>query len=94
MSKHECHIDICDRAVPPKMLFCLEHWRMTPKVNQAAIWATYRPGQEVDKHPSREYLVAQRDARIAVLRRIADSKRQSDETRIRATSALVLLEAS
>lgn len=66
-SGHRCHLDICTAAVPPARLFCLTHWRMVPKSIQKQVWATYRPGQEVDKHPSPEYMEAQRIARIAVL---------------------------
>ncbi|MCU1324669.1 MAG: hypothetical protein JWN34_39 [Bryobacterales bacterium] len=32
-----------------------------PKI-QRLVWATYRPGQEVDKQPSHEYLLVQRSA--------------------------------
>lgn len=41
------------------MLFCLRHWRMTPKTLQAAIWRTYRKGQEITKTPTALYLVVQ-----------------------------------
>jgi hypothetical protein len=68
---HHCHLDICQAAVPPKMLFCLPHWRLTPKVNKDAIWATYVPGQEITKRPSQAYLEAQLAARVAVLTKIA-----------------------
>ena len=35
---------------------CLKHWRMVPKLVQDLIWAHYRPGQEIDKKPTPEYL--------------------------------------
>jgi hypothetical protein len=35
---------------------CKEHWFKLPKRLRNAIWATYRPGQEVNMNPSREYL--------------------------------------
>lgn len=66
MSAHRCHAEGCDAEVPPKMLMCLKHWRMVPKLSQARIWLTYRPGQEIDKHPSALYMDAQREAVEAV----------------------------
>lgn len=53
---HKCHWPECQKEVPPKMFMCLPHWRRIPGVLQKKIWATYRPGQEVDKRPSVEYL--------------------------------------
>jgi hypothetical protein len=38
------------------MHMCLAHWRMVPKVVQDLIWRHYRPGQEIDKQPSIDYL--------------------------------------
>lgn len=67
---HTCHLDICQTAVPPSRLFCRPHWFMVPKPLRDNVWATYRPGQEIDKQPSREYMDAQQAARIAVLERI------------------------
>lgn len=52
--------------MPPKLLFCLKHWRMTPKKIQLLIWRHYRPGQEIDKRPTREYLEVQQMAVRAV----------------------------
>ena len=66
MSQHLCHARGCRVAVPPKLLMCLRHWRMVPKALQAEVWRTYRPGQEIDKDPSAEYMVAQRAAIDAV----------------------------
>ena len=64
--RHECHADGCPAEVPPKMLMCLKHWRMVPRPLQRRVWAAYRPGQEVDKNPSDEYLEVQRAAVAAV----------------------------
>lgn len=63
---HHCHAKNCTKVVPPSKLMCLKHWRMVPRELQRAVWATYRPGQEVDKKPSREYLEAARAAIDAV----------------------------
>lgn len=48
------------------MLMCAKHWRMVPVAVQRKVWATYRPGQEIDKNPTTEYLDAQRRAVQAV----------------------------
>jgi hypothetical protein len=37
---------------------CKDHWFTLPKFLRDRIWATYRPGQEVRKDPSLEYIVA------------------------------------
>lgn len=59
---HTCHARGCDRAVPPKMFMCKGHWLSLPEPMRDAIWAAYRPGQEVTKTPSREYLTVARAA--------------------------------
>lgn len=53
---HKCHAEGCDTEVAPKLHMCLPHWRLVPKLVQQLIWKHYRPGQEVDKKPSTEYL--------------------------------------
>ena len=40
---------------------CREHWFRLPKRLRDRIWATYRPGQEVDKRPSAAYLTVAKD---------------------------------
>ncbi len=62
MNKHRCHWPGCPIEVPPAMWGCKPHWFRLPKGVRNQIWATYRPGQEVDKDPSREYLAAARQA--------------------------------
>jgi len=57
---HTCHSPDCTRPVPPRMLFCLPHWRALPKKVQDAVWREYRSGQEIDKKPSLRYLSVQR----------------------------------
>lgn len=53
---HTCHWSGCGKIVPPKMWGCRGHWFQLPAPLRARIWATYRPGQEVDKRPSMEYI--------------------------------------
>lgn len=60
--KHTCHAYNCETEVPPKMFMCYRHWKsLTPEL-QKGIWKHYRPGQELDKNPSPEYLEAAREA--------------------------------
>ena len=37
---------------------CKKHWFMLPRGLRQRIWATYRPGQEIEKNPSARYLHA------------------------------------
>jgi hypothetical protein len=66
MGVHYCHAYGCTRAVDPKFLMCILHWRTVPERIKELVWATYRPGQEVDKKPSKAYLLVQRAAVWAV----------------------------
>ena len=78
MSEHICHAKNCDLAVPPKKLMCKRHWFMVPPDLRKEVWREYRPGQEVDKEPTAEYLKAARKAIEAVQ---AIEKRRSDPER-------------
>lgn len=64
--KHLCHAAACKTEVPPAMFMCKPHWYMVPKPLRDAIWATYRPGQEITKDPSLEYLDVAHEAIAAV----------------------------
>jgi hypothetical protein len=64
---HTCHWPGCEQRVPPRMWGCREHWYRLPEGLRKRIWAAYRPGQEVEKNPSREYLEAARAARGWIL---------------------------
>lgn len=61
MTAHTCHWPGCGKHVPPAMWGCREHWFALPKPLRDRIWATYRRGQEIDKSPSAEYLMAADD---------------------------------
>lgn len=65
--RHHCHAHKCFRDIPPKLLMCRQHWKMVPRNIQTLVWKHYRPGQEVDKQPSHEYLKAQQLAVAAVI---------------------------
>jgi hypothetical protein len=58
---HHCHWPGCERKVPPAMWGCKAHWFKLPMRLRNRIWATYRPGQEVTKDPSADYLSVARE---------------------------------
>lgn len=66
MTAHHCHAEGCTAAVPPRMLMCWRHWKMVPLPLKQAVQFSYRPGQEKDKRPSRDYIWAVRQAINAV----------------------------
>jgi len=45
---------------------CPAHWRKVPKHIQAQVWKHYRPGQEIRKDPTPEYLAVMQRAINAV----------------------------
>ena len=53
---HRCHWPTCNKPVPPKLWGCKDHWFKLPKRLRDRVWETYRPGQEIDKQPSDEYM--------------------------------------
>jgi hypothetical protein len=55
---HHCHWPGCERSVPPALWGCREHWFMLPLHLRDLIWATYKPGQEITKTPSKAYVAA------------------------------------
>lgn len=57
-AKHTCHWPGCGRAVAPSMWGCKTHWFTLPKRLRDLVWETYRPGQEISKTPSPEYVAA------------------------------------
>lgn len=63
VARHFCHWPGCERAVKPAMWGCKTHWYKLPPAIRRRIWQAYRPGQEITKTPSPEYLAAVREAR-------------------------------
>ena len=57
------------RALPPEMWGCRKHWFMVPKPIRDRIWRTYRVGQCDDMNPSRGYLLAAKEAVVAVAKK-------------------------
>jgi len=75
--KHKCHADGCSKPIAPAYLMCPAHWRMVPAEIQRRIWLLYRPGQEVDKRPTGQYLSAMKDAIAAVAKAEEDQRQKS-----------------
>ena len=73
--KHTCHWTGCDKQVPPAMWGCKPHWFKLPAALRARIWATYKPGQEIDGSPSQAYI----DAAYKVQRWIRAEQGQTDD---------------
>jgi hypothetical protein len=55
---HHCHARGCEIITPPRLLMCRRHWYMAPSPLRAAVWSAFRPGQEIDKAPSRRWVEA------------------------------------
>lgn len=75
--KHKCHWPGCDKEVPPAMWGCSYHWFKIPIKARRAIWKNYRPRQEIDLKPSKEYL----DVTIKVERWIVKNYKPDGEKR-------------
>jgi len=65
---HTCHAEGCAAHVKAAFFMCRRHWFMVPAELRNQIWLLYRPGQENDKRPSREYVEAMKQAIDAVAR--------------------------
>jgi hypothetical protein len=60
---HHCHWTGCQKKVPPAVWGCKQHWYRLPLHLRRKIWRAYKPGQEVTKTPSAEYLAVAREVR-------------------------------
>ena len=58
---HHCHWPGCEKLVPPAMWGCKAHWFKLPASLRSKVWRTYRPGQEITKTPSKEYIAVARE---------------------------------
>jgi hypothetical protein len=58
---HHCHWPGCPIRVKPAVWGCMKHWKMLPLFLRNKIWATFRPGQEITKTPSPEYVRTARE---------------------------------
>ncbi len=65
--RHHCHWPGCNRAVAPAAWGCKPHWYALPQGLRNKIWASYRPGQEDSKTPSRKYVEVAREVQNWIL---------------------------
>ena len=75
---HTCHVPTCDEPVPPRMLMCRRHWFLVPDNLRRAVWQHYRPGQEIDKNPSSEWMGAATRAIATVVEREKQNARDRE----------------
>lgn len=54
---HHCHAYKCQTRTQPKKFMCALHWSILSKALQDRLVAEYRPGQEIDKRPSTNYML-------------------------------------
>ena len=64
---HHCHWPGCDKPVPPAMWGCKKHWYMLPAPLRSKVWATYRPGQEISKTPSPNYIAVAKEVQTWIV---------------------------
>lgn len=60
--RHECAAPGCRAQVDLRRLMCKHHWFALPDRLRAAVWRTYRPGQETRGGATKEYVEAVRAA--------------------------------
>jgi hypothetical protein len=60
---HHCHWPGCGKACPPACWGCYFHWMKLPRYLRDKVWSAFRPGQEVSKTPSAEYVAVAREVR-------------------------------
>ena len=78
---HTCHWPGCKTEVPPAMWGCKRHWFTIPPHLRNKIWATYVPGQEITKLPSKAYVEAAKEVQAWIEARTQE-KRQQSNTRL------------
>lgn len=90
--KHICHWPTCESSVPPKMWGCRKHWFMLPKAIRDAIWLTYKPGQEITKTPSENYLKVAFAADLHAMNLIWETGTDTEREKIRSRFHQVCLQ--
>jgi hypothetical protein len=70
---HACHALGCDTEVPEAVFMCYRHWKMLPRSARTKLWTLYRPGQEIDKTPSRAY----QEHAMACVQHVADMENRA-----------------
>lgn len=77
--EHLCHAKGCKTPVPPKLFMCQRHWFTVPRPLRQLIWKRYRPGQEIDKRPTREYMKVAQQAIDAVAKKEEEAAARKKE---------------
>lgn len=54
--EHTCHWPSCSKKIPPAVFMCKAHWFTLPASLRNKVWRAFRPGQEISKTPSPEYM--------------------------------------
>jgi hypothetical protein len=75
--QHFCHWPGCKRVVPPSRWGCKAHWFDLPKRLRDKIWAAYRPGQEITKTPSQEYIAVAMEVQAWIKEKAANDIKES-----------------
>lgn len=70
---HTCHWPGCKSQVPLAKWGCSHHWFKLPKDIRDAIWAAYRPTQEVDCRPDEAYIRAAQRAQDWIAQKPQDT---------------------
>lgn len=55
--QHTCHNPNCGKPCEPRFVCHHKAWFQLPRAIRHRIWHLYRPGQEDDKRPSKEYVL-------------------------------------
>jgi hypothetical protein len=71
---HHCHWPGCTKQVPPAMWGCKAHWFALPATLRARIWATYKPGQEVNMTPSAAYVEVAKAVQAWIVERSTEKR--------------------
>jgi len=69
---HFCHWPGCIQRVHPRLWGCRAHWFKLPRKLRSRIWATYVPGQEETKTPSKAYLLAAKEVQHWIMQGLID----------------------
>jgi hypothetical protein len=68
MGEHRCHAPGCVQPTERRMLMCPACWALVSPEHRTAVWAEYRPGQEMGRTPvSIDWVAAVADAKADVM---------------------------
>lgn len=81
-ASHHCIMSNCAQEIPANRLMCRPHWKMVPQELQRAVWKHYRPGQEVDRNLSCDYMIAAKRAIEAVVEFEAQQLAAKGQTKV------------